>query len=109
MIPLDDWLEIELWEGQRSLVDIAIELPESVHRETVDEAAVFKVLRKAEGVTRVNVGDVVQFYGLGAPQRIKKPNGKFTIVAKAEYVCFIMEEEDLRKEDSSGGTGLITS
>jgi hypothetical protein len=97
MKPLDDWMELRLWEAQAAMLDVKLELPQNYDKEK-DEAAVFEVLSVGpDGQGRVCMGDVVQIAGYGNVARIKLPNSKYTIVAKAGNVCFIMEQKDLTK------------
>jgi len=95
--PFDDWMELELWEGQRAKTEVMIALPDSVERKDIDEAAVFKVLTIGPDVKKCKVGDVVQFYGLSAPQLIRLPNGRKTIVAQDQYACFVLDPQDLER------------
>lgn len=96
MIPLDDWMEMELYLPQAAKLDIQLVMPDIVDP-MQDESAVFEVKRIGPEVKDVKVGDVVVLYGVGAASKIKLPNGRKTVVGQSKYVCFIMEKEDLVK------------
>mgnify|MGYP005832307639 CR=1 FL=1 len=96
MRPLDDWMELELWEDQKAKLDVQIALPDSVDK-AKDDNALFRVVNVAND-DRVKVGDIVLVYGAYL-QRIKLPRGD-VMIGRAQDVCFIIEESDLTKESA---------
>lgn len=108
MIPLDDWMEVELWEGQKSQVEVKLALPETMDP-LKDESAAFTILKVGPGyympmtdkfvTPHVIPGDIVILVGLGAVQKIKMPNGKERLVAQARNVAYKLGKEDLERED----------
>jgi len=107
MRPLDDWIEVKLYNKQRSAVEVELALPDGIKREDVDDAAVFEILSVGPWLTdsenayynRVMVGDLVQLTNFGDFAQVKLPNGRRTIVGRASHVCFIVEPNDLKEVD----------
>jgi len=103
MRPLDDWMELELWEDQKAKLDVQIALPDSVDK-AKDDNALFRVVnvgsedKISRGDKGIKVGDIVLVYGAYL-QRIKLPRGD-VMIGRAQDVCFIIEESDLTKESA---------
>lgn len=98
MKPVDDWMELELWEPQR--VDVQLALPEGFDK-TKDESAVFTVLKHGPLGERCKVGDIVMMSGAMSVALIRLPNGRRVCVGQDANVAFVMETEDL--EDRKKG------
>jgi len=108
MKPLDDWMEVKLYDKQRAAVEVRLALPDGIKQEDVDDAAVFEILTVGPWLKdqtrniyeRVKVGDLVELTNFGDFSQIKLPNGRKTIVGRASNVCFILEPDDFKEVDA---------
>lgn len=102
MIPIDDWMIVELYEKQAAQLDVQLALPDTVDK-FKDENAVFKVVKmgpkvnsQREGEQAIKVGDVVILYGFDSIHKLQVPSKKRYLVTRGECAIFVLEEEDLR-------------
>jgi len=101
MIAFDDWMVVELWEGQKDKVSVQIALPDTVDR-TKSESAAFVIKQLGLGCNQeehafkpVELGALVVFEGDMSVVKFKKPNGEVCLVARQKDVAFRMEGGDL--------------
>ena len=91
MIPLDDWMVLELEERKPS---DGLILPESTKDKSTIEVGDTFVARTLgpQASERIAVGDRLLFYGMAVVVGIKLPGGKKVWVGQAKDVAFKLEE-----------------
>ena len=94
MIPLDDWMELKLYDKQAAQLDVRIAIPETVDREN-DDSAAFEIIKVGPSVSKVSVGQVIILYGYSSLGKGRLPSGRKVLMARECDVCFVLEKDDL--------------